>query len=116
MRNSLYRKRFGSYQLVGAINLPLLNSPEIYWQGESIALLVDIEAGVLLKHGCEKEVRQYRSKMLDSFNGYDDIFRVFCSSEWDIDEINKCLECSGYVMKMLENSKMWPIKIIQAIN
>lgn len=103
----VYRKNHGSFQWVGTKDHPILKSPEIYWQGEEIAVMIDVENAVIHRHGDPAVVNAAHKKLVDSFNatGFGDLAKaivVVTSCDWDVDELNKALQTSGYIMKVLE--------------
>lgn len=108
MSGKVYRKRFGSFQYVGVKSIPLLGGPEIYWQGQDVAVMLELDTGVIHKHGGLDEVNAYFARMWDKFKSVKsdslmDGVVVVSSGDWDVDELNKALaNGGGYILKVLE--------------
>lgn len=74
---------------------------------QEVALAFDRESGTLHKHGAPEMVQNWfsktRSRLIDCGfqNMADDL--VLITGRFPVEELNKCLSCSGYVLRMYEN-------------
>jgi len=85
-----YEKRHGSYYLIE--QLPALGGQpreDIRLMSDSIAVLIDVEEGVMLKHGAPDLVRRKHSEYaaLD----FDDGYVLVESNQWDVAILNRFL-------------------------
>ena len=74
-----------------------------------LAFCFDSECGTLLKHGDYDRINNYsktmRAKLVKSgFIEFASRITVICSDQWDIDVINKFIECSGFILKWYNQS------------
>jgi hypothetical protein len=100
-----YKKENGSYYL---LNREILNqldqSPEIILMADEVAVLFDSRMGVLLKHGDKENVSAYMKRCKKQGLDIRD-FQIVSSSRWKCDELNKILEISDYVQRLLDPDK-----------
>jgi hypothetical protein len=87
---------------------------------DEIALALSAEAGVLHKHGKPEMVAQWvaqtREKLLRAAEGNTIADRRICEAmardlvvlqgRFLLDELNKCITCSGYVARLYEQAKV----------
>lgn len=85
-----YEKRHGSYYLIEKL-APLggRDREDIRLMSDSIAVLIDVEEGIMLKHGAPELVRKKHSEY--AANGFDDGYVLVESDRWDVAVLNKFL-------------------------
>jgi hypothetical protein len=89
------------YQLVDGHYVCYLNGKALL-KTEQVVLLVDQDAGVLLKHGALKDVQERYDIMRLAFSqvpGVDDLADdlVLVEGPREIEELNQLLQCTGYL-------------------
>lgn len=101
MNNHFYTKEYGSYYFwkQSDDDAPLFMTDEV-------SVLFDRKEGILFKHGIPKNVEESRLAHLKAFEILDcvDDLVVIKSSAWDVEELNKIIQCSGYVKGWYEKS------------
>lgn len=82
----------------------------LIWAGDEVAVCYDAnpEAPCLLKHGDPKSVEEYAQGARQLFaskrlNHFIKDITVVTSRHWDVEELNRCLSTSGYILYMIEN-------------
>lgn len=95
-RQSYYTKEHGSYYFYDY-------SGNIIFMTDAVSIMYDAEGGVLLKHGNPDQVQKHYEvyKKLQSVDP--DLFnlKVVTSDKWNVAELNRILDTSGYI-KLLE--------------
>jgi hypothetical protein len=87
----LYKKKFGSYYLEDELGTTLLKC-------DQVAMVVDVEDGILLKHGAPESIEQHYNRLRTMFPY---IKMLILSKEIPAEEINKCLTTTGYVREFI---------------
>lgn len=110
----LYRKELGSFYLMGG---PSLGGRErIIRMTSAVALAFDLSMddrghALLLKHGdpadVDKYVQTYRQKLLKegsplALEMAAAIRSITLPTDFDVDELNRCIHSSGYLHSMLQ--------------
>lgn len=74
---------------------------------EQVVLLVDIEAGILMKHGARDQVQLHWARMQNALAQHpgfaalaDDL--VMVDGPREVEELNQLLQCTGYVRVYLD--------------
>ncbi len=93
-----YEKKFGSYYL--------MEGKSILTMTDSVAILIDAESGTLLKHGNPPDVHAIKVKLMESMKAMTMHFVVIESEKWDVEELNKCLNISGYAGLLLNKMEI----------
>ena len=90
-----YHKEYGSYYFKD-------DRDNIIFMCDEVSVLYDSAEGVLLKHGrpenVDKHFKEYL-KLLGSDPNFN--LKVITSNKWNVSELNKILDTSGYV-KLVE--------------
>lgn len=102
-----YKLMHGSYYLTDESKInPITNQPNVVLMTDEVALAIDIAEGVLHKHGIPENVSSWNAvaskKMRDA--GMDEWADnlVVVTGAFPVEEINKCLEISGYAKVFYE--------------
>lgn len=104
-----YRLEHGSYYLYDFSKKPSLitKKHDIILMTDKIALCLDAKEGVLHKHGKPEFVLKWyistRNKLIQ--NNFDEMANdlIYLEGSFDVEEINKCISCSGYVLTFYKN-------------
>lgn len=97
-----YRKTSGIFELVDD------KSSIVLWQGTIVAICFDKSDGTIHLHGDPDRVVQYYRTTISKYRGAglvdvtdiaDDLV-VVRSGAWDPEVLNKCLDITGYVVRM----------------
>jgi len=91
-RQSLYTKECGSYYYKDY-------NGGIIFMSDEISVLYDLD-GVMLKHGSPENVQKHfeKYKKMQALQPGLFSFRVVTSNKWKVEELNKILTHSGYVV------------------
>jgi len=65
---------------------------------EEVGICFDSDGDVLLKHGQPERVYKYYHDTIVKFSDFPDLFKItFIQGKFPVDEVNKCLDISGYI-------------------
>ena len=109
-----YEKRFGSFYLMGEPGLG--GREQIIRMTDSVAIAFDLSMrddghAILIKHGdpafVNEYVQTYRQKLLKDGSEFAvgiaaAIRSITLPADFDVDEINRCIQNSGYLHVMLQ--------------
>lgn len=78
---------------------------EVLYEGKEVSICFDSEFGTLLRHGSPELVHNYYDRTITSYNnsGLADIAAVItliASDKWNVDDLNKCIDITGYLCRM----------------
>ena len=92
-----YEKRHGSFYL---IDERTTGHEEILLMADSIAILIDVQDGLLVKHGEPSKVRKRHARYVAAGLGHNIV--LVESAEWDAKTLNRLIEVSGAAGQWLE--------------
>jgi hypothetical protein len=101
-----YEIQHGSYYLLDRTKprSALSPQPEVRLMADEIALAFDRESGTLHKHGKPETVELWATGARKTFRdgGFPDMAEdiIVMSGKFPIEELNKCLECTGYCLDL----------------
>jgi hypothetical protein len=101
---TFYKKEQGSFLLLNKEVNRLDNAHDILFMSNEVSILLDTRLGIFLKHGKPELVSAYMKKCKNQGLDTSD-FRIFTSSRWKCDELNKILENTGYANRLLDPVK-----------
>lgn len=91
---------------------PVDNIYEFYFDGELLfsttepAIAFDQECYVLHKHGDSVKIFDWYSKSKAIFLQAGIHISVIASAKWDLEELNRCINSSGYTKTFIKNNNL----------
>lgn len=84
-----------------------LEDDEVLFTAPEVAIAFDREDWVLLKHGSPERVEQWLLDARRAYRsaGYPEMAEslgMVSSSQWDVEELNRCIDNSGYLRRVVE--------------
>ena len=90
-----------------------LDKRHVCGPSDTLAMAVDPQDGVVMKHGEERRIRDWLATFTARISasgmrgliGPDPVLLLFSPTEENLAVVNRCIECTGYAARLLPNAK-----------